>query len=312
MTFKLMSRDKGSALKNISVFYLTALIVTPLAALLRTVAYFTSFDAEIGYFTEGFFNSLINALIIVCSVFFVCGFVFISKEADLPRFVDNGACSIFFSACFAGFVMLADFAYKLVGMVTDDRLAYYRLIFSPNFISEDAYMLRVTSVIEMLGVIASLLAAICFFVRSSRAPRARLSAVMGFFPVIRALVGVAEIYFDMTVQMNHPSKLILQLALIAVMLYFLCEERYYISQEYACPRRSFICGCLAFFLAFVGGSSEVIGFFFGRLSKGELCIEAFFCLVMSFYILARTNSFVKCASAAPNDTVASTEELRAE
>lgn len=308
MSFKILSRDKDSALKNIDLFFMVALTFAPLAALIRSIAYFTSFDSEIGYFNDGFFSQTVSSMIVVCSLFFLTGFIFISKEAKLSVKIDNSANSIFFSACFAGFVMLADFAYKIYTLIGEDKFAYYKFIFNPAYKADNSYMVRATSIIEILGVLASILAAVCFFVRSSKVPKAKLSAILGFFPIIRALVGVAEIYFDMKVQMNHPSKLMLQFALIAVMFYFLCEERYYVSDEHARPRRFFISGCLAFFLSFVAGVSEIVGFFSGKLSKGDFCIEAFFCLVMSFYILARTNSFVRCARVEPKPEEAGEEE----
>lgn len=312
MSFTLLSRDKESALKNIELFFMIALTFAPLAALLRSIAFFTSFDAEIGYFNDGFFSDTVSSMLVVCSIFFLAGFIFISKEAKLSAKIDNSANSIFFSACFAGFVMLADFAYKIYTLIGEDKFTYYKFIFNPAFKAENAYMIRATAIIEIAGVLASVLTAACFFVRSSKVPKAKLSAILGFFPIIRALVGVAEIYFDMKVQMNHPSKLMLQFALIAVMFYFLCEERFYVSDEHARPRRFFISGCLAFFLAFAGGVSEIVGFFSGKLSKGDLCVEAFFCLVMSFYILARTNAFVRCVKVESDSEIEADEAVEEE
>ena len=312
MTDKFIKRDKDSAVGNIRLWFKTILCLTPIAAVLRTLSYFTSFDAEIGYFNESFFVTLVNWLLIITSAFAISGFVFISKDADLSRKIDNGANSIYFSATFAGFIMLADFSYKVVTLIGEGKLSYYKMIFDSAFRSENAYMLRVSAVIEMMGVLAALLSAACFFIRSSKSPKAKLSAWLGFFPIVRALVGVAEMYFDMTVQMNHPSKLMLQFALISVMFYFLCEEREYVSPEHARPRRFFIAGCLAYFLSFVGGFSEVIGFITGKLSEGAFCIEAFFCFVISFYILARTNSFVRGVGASAEIVEEVTEETVAE
>lgn len=286
--------DKDTAPLNVKIWFKTILCLAPLAAILRTLTYFTSFDVEIGYFNESFFVTLVNWLIVISCAFVLCGFFFIAKDADLSHKIDNSANSIFFSATFAGFIMLADFAYKLFTVIGEGRFSYYKMIFSPSFRNDNSYMLRAVAVIEIMGVISAVLSAVCFFVRSSKTPKAKLSAWLGFFPIIRALVGVAQMYFDMTVQMNHPSKLMLQFALIAVMFYFLCEEREYVSPEHARPRRFFISGCLAYFLAFVGGVSEIIGFFTGKLSEGDFCVEAFFCFVLSFYVLARTNSFVRC------------------
>ncbi|MBO5701946.1 MAG: hypothetical protein J6S71_05870 [Clostridia bacterium] len=311
MLDKFLKRDKEAAPLNVKTWFRATVCLASLAAILRTVAYFTSFDSEIGYFNESFFVTLVNWLIVVTCAFALSGFIFISKDADLSHKIDNSANSIFFSATFAGFIMLADFAYKLFTIIGEEKFSYYKMIFSSAYRSDNAYIIRVTAIIEIFGILASVLSAVCFFVRSSKNPKAKLSAWLGFFPIIRALVGVAQMYFDMTVQMNHPSKLMLQFALIAVMFYFLCEEREYVSPEHARPRRFFISGCLAYFLAFAGGFSEIIGFFTGKLSEGAFCVEAFFCFILSFYILARTNSFVRCMNAQPK-TEAVVEEVTEE
>ena len=304
MSFTLLSRDKESALKNIELFFMIALTFAPLAALLRSIAFFTSFDAEIGYFNDGFFSDTVSSMLVVCSIFFLTGFIFISKEAKLSAKIDNSANSIFFSACFAGFVMLADFAYKVYTLIGEDKFAYYKFIFNPAFKAENAYMIRATAIIEIAGVLASVLTAACFFVRSSKVPKAKLSAILGFFPIIRALVGVAEIYFDMKVQMNHPSKLMLEFALIAVMIAFLYELRFFVSDDHARPRHFVVFSCVALIISISAGISEMVGFFAGKLSKGDFCIEAFFCLAMGLYGAARTISYVKSLGAkAPEQIV---------
>lgn len=302
MSNKFLSRDKEAAALNITIAFRVTLVLTLLAAVLRSVLLFTCFDVEIGYFDECFAVSMLNSLIAVACLFILGGYIYISKEAYLPTEVDNSANSIFFSATFAGFILLADFAYSFIGMLSEGGFANFKSVFAAGYAVENLYMLRAAAVIDILGLIASILSAVCFFVRSARNPKAKLSAWLGFFPIIRALTGVARVYFEMEVQMNHPSKLILQFALVAVMFYFLCEERFYISKEYARPRRFFVSGCLAFLLSFLCGVSEIIGFFFGKLSKGDFCVEAFFCLVVSFYILAKTNAFVKSVKNMPCST----------
>jgi len=299
MSNRFLSRDKEAAIVNIKTYFQVTIWLAILASVLRSVAYLTVFDSEIGYFNEGILNTAVNALILLSCVFLLSGFIFISKEAKLPSAVDNGANSIFFSASFAGFIMLADFFYKMYNQLGGDKFEYYKYIFDPAYRAENSYLIRATAIIEIFGVLASVLSAICFFVRASKNPKEKLSAWLGFFPIVRALVGVAQIYFEMKVQMNHPSKLMLQFALISIMYYFLSEERMYVSKDHARPRRLFVSGCIAYFLAFTCGVSEIVGFFTGALAEGNFCVEAFFCLVVSIYILARTNAFVRAASALP-------------
>ncbi len=297
MSIKLLSRDKSSAHSNIKTYFKVSIMLALISAILRSVAYFTSFDADVGYFNGSVFATAVSYIVILSCAFVLSGFIFISKEADLPRKLDNSGNAVFFSAVFAGFIMVADFAYKIYTLVGEDRFSYYKFIFDPKYKSEDLYFTRATAIIEIIGVAASLLSAVCFFLRSSKKSEGKLCIWLGFFPIVRALVGVAEIYFEMEVQMNHPSKLMLQFSLIALMICFLCEERFYVSEDHPRPRRFFISACVAFILAFAGGVSEMIGFFSGKLSKGSFCVEAFFCLTLSIYVLARLSSFVRSLGA---------------
>jgi hypothetical protein len=50
----------------------------------------------------------------------------------------------------------------------------------------------------------------------------------------------------------------------------------------------------------------MMGFFAGKLSKGDFCIEAFFCLAMGLYGAARTISYVKSLEGKASEQV--TEE----
>lgn len=294
----IFSRERQAAIGNIKICFRVSTMIALLAAVLRSIAYLTSFDSDIGYFNGGLFATAVNYLIIIACAFVLCGFIFISKEANLPKKLDNSGNAVFFSSVFAGFIMVADFAYKIYAMIGEEKFSYYKYIFDPKYNADDSYFIRAKAVIEIVGVLASLSAAACFFLRSSKKADGKLSAWLGFFPIVRALASVAQIYFEMEVQMNHPSKLMLQFALIAIMIYFLCEQRFYISEDHPRPRRFFVSGCVAFILAFSAGVSEMVGFFLGSLSRGDFCIEAFFCFTMSFYIISRTSSFVRSAEAA--------------
>lgn len=295
MTKLLFDRSPEAACKNMKIYYRTTAVVSIAAAIIRSLAYFVSFDSDIGYFNSGFLPSLSNCFIVVACIFALSGFFFINKEAPLPRTLNSSPNAVFFASVFAGFIMVADFAYKVYSMIGEDKFEYYAFIFKKGFRAENAYLMRVTAIIEIFGTLSALLAAVWFFLRSSKQQRPRLVAALGFFPICRALAGIATVYFDMTVQMNHPSKLILEFALIVIMLYFLCEERFFVSEKHPRPVRYFVSGCATVTLGVAGGASEMLGFFSGSLSKGAFCIEAFFCLTMGIYALARVASFIKDA-----------------
>ena len=287
------TRKKETAIDNIKSYLKISLCLALISAALRSVAYLFSFDSDIGYFNGSLLSKIATYFIIVSCAFALSGFFFISKDADLPRKLDNKGNSIYFASVLAGFIMIADFAYKLYLMIGEDKFSYYKFIFARDFKSENAYITRATAVIEIAGVAAAILAAVCFFLRASKKLDSKLCAWLGFFPIVRALTGVAQIYFEMEVQMNHPSKLMLEFALIAIMIAFLFELRFFVSEDHAKPIGFFVISCVALIVSIAASVSEMVGFFSGNLSKGDFCIEAFFCLAMGFYIVARTISYVK-------------------
>lgn len=284
-------RDKKAAYFNMGVMFPFSILMAVICALLRSLSYLFFFDTDPGYFAESFLPQTAGSMLVVVTVFLLCGFFFIAKDAELCRSLDTADNTVFFTSVFAGFILLADFAFKVYTIIGDDKISYYKFIFDKAYKADDAYTSRAVAIIQLVGVIASVAAACCFFVRSSKKVNRRLSAILGFFPVVRALVGIAQIYFEMKIQMNHPSKLMLQFALIAIMLFFLAEERYFISESHIRPRSYFVFGCIALYLGFVGGVSEMVGFFSGKLTRGDFCVEAFLCLVMSIYAFARMKAF---------------------
>ena len=287
------SRKKEAASENIKTYLTVGFFLALICAILRVLAYLFSFDYDIGYFNGSLLAKASTYFIIVSCAFAFSGLIFISKEAPLPRKLTNSANAIYFASVFAGFIMITDFAYKIYFMIGEDKFSYYKFIFAPAYKHDNAYVIKVTAVIEILGVLASLLAAVCFFLRASKKFDSKLCAWFGFFPIVRALTGVAQIYFEMEIQMNHPSKLMLEFALFSIMAAFLYELRFFIAEDRAKPVGFFVLSIVAVIISFAAGVSEIVGFFAGRLTKGDFCIESFFCLTMSLYIAARTVSYVR-------------------
>lgn len=286
------TRSKEAAVGNIKGYFTVSLILALIAAALRSLAYIFSFDADIGYFNGSLLAKIATYFIIVSCAFVFSGFFFISKEATLPRKLTNCGNAIYFASVFAGFIMIADFAFKIYFMIGEDKFSYYKFIFARGYRHDNAYIIRATAVIEIIGVLASILSAVCFLLRASKRFDSKLCAWLGFFPIIRALTGVAQIYFEMSIQMNHPSKLMLEFALVSIMIAFLYELRFFVAESHARPISFFAFSCVAIIISFAAGISEMVGFFAGKLSNGDFCIEAFFCLVMSLYCAARTVSYV--------------------
>ena len=304
MTKFFIDRSEGAASNNMKTYFEACTAFAFVVAILRSIAFLVSFDSDVGYFNGTLLPTATGWLIVISIAFALSGFYFINKNAVLPRTLDASPNSVFFTSVFAGFVLSIDFLYKIYCMIGEEKFEFYAYIFKKGFRSDNAYLLRATAIIEIFGTLSAILAAVWFFLRASQKTKSGVVTALGFFPVLRALSGIAAVYFDMEVQMNHPSKLLLQLALIAIMVYFLCEVRFFVSEKHPRPIRFFVSGCVAMMLAIAVGVSEMVGFFAGKTSKGELCVEAFFCLVVGIYILTRVASFVR--------DLASISQLKAE
>ncbi len=293
MTKIIIDRSEGAAVNNMKSSFRICSIFALVAAVWRSVAFITSFDSDVGYFNGSLLPTATNWLLVISVAYALSGFFFINKNAVLPKTLDSSPNSVYFASIFAGFVLVADFIYKIYVMIGEERFEYYAYIFKKGLRADNSYLLRATAIIEIFGALSALLAAVWFFIRSSKNTKPAVVAALGFFPVLRALSGIAVVYFDMEVQMNHPSKLLLQIALITIMIYFLCEMRFFVSEKHPRPRRFFVSGSVAILLGIACGASEMVGFFTGRTSKGAFCIEAFFCLTVGIYALTRVASFVK-------------------
>ncbi len=293
MTKFIIDRSEGAAVNNMKSIFRICSILALVAAVWRSVAFITSFDSDVGYFNGSFLPTATNWFLVISAAYALSGFFFINKKALLPKTLDSSPNSVYFASIFAGFVMAADFVYKIYAMIGEERFEYYAYIFKKGFRADNSYLLRAMAIIEIFGTLSALLTAVWFFIRSTKKAKSTAVAALGFFPILRALSGIAAIYFDMEIQMNHPSKLLIQIALIATMIYFLCETRFFVSEMHPRPRRFFVSGCIVILLGIACGASEMVAFFAGRTSKGTLCIEAFFCLTVGIYAITRVASFVK-------------------
>ena len=57
------------------------------------------------------------------------------------------------------------------------------------------------------------------------------SSILGFFPPIACAFIVGVLYFDASLEMNAPLKVVAQCALLPLMLYFTAELRYLLNRE---------------------------------------------------------------------------------
>lgn len=125
----------------------------------------------------------------------------------MKRLMPAYSTASIFASALCGFLFLYAAVQSVLALLDDS------LLLSPNY--------RRDVIILLISTCSALLSAIYFFtaLRSSTL-RTVGRIALDFFPVIWAVMALATIYFDFSHAMNDPNKVILQLALMAVMVFF--------------------------------------------------------------------------------------------
>ena len=196
--------------------------------------------------------------------------------------------------------MLGAFGYELYRCITANTAGKLFAEASAKAASGNAYAarsLRIQGILIIIGIVSSALSAVYFVLRlGEKRSSDEWHVLFGFAPGLRCVAGLS-IYFDMTVEMNSPNKLMLQAALISIMIYFLFELRMLLGAKKARPRAYAAVGLLATTLTASASVSVIAGYFSGQVANAAFFTEAFFCFNMMVYMMVRTVSFITAAAA---------------
>ena len=212
-----------NSMKNkLKIYCLTVAIITAVLTLLRTGALFLSYDTALGYFNSSPVTAIMNALYILGALWAAsslvllpagsveCKFIPTEKRHVILSFISGLAFSFSSIFLFASSSSFLDTLFAASALISAFFFAFpYAL--SNNFPSIRAY-LSILSIVAFIGVTASL-------------------------------------YFDMTIAMNSPHKIMGSLTLMSAMILMLCETRIFLGKSAA---RLHFASCL---LTFILGTS---------------------------------------------------------
>lgn len=290
-----------NTVKNM-IYLIAVLAAAVLSAILRTAAIFVGYDADIGYFARGKALPVISNLVCVLAVAAAVAFPFFADRSGkgIHLSAHRRTAPEYFATAYAAFVMLGAFGYEIYRCIADRTVAqlFERAAEQAASNAYTARGLRVQGILIIIGIVASAISAIYFFLRIDDTNSREWHVLLGFAPGLRGIAGLAEIYFDMTVEMNSPNKLILQAALISAMFYFVYELRMILGGKKARPRAYVASGLAAVVLTLTASVSVIAGYFSGRISNAYFFTEAFFCFNMFVYISVRTVAYARNAYAA--------------
>ena len=255
--FSRLRRDRA-----LLVFVSTAFF-TLLAVTLRTVAFFTSFDAAIGYFRSGSpLAILTNACILLGAVLSVSvSFLINNKRVSdekapfpTPRFI--GAALTAFALCTVSLFLLVR-----------------------------ADTVPAPTILVLLTALLLLGSATYFLLRLCNAKPGTCAAV-GFLAVFAAAFSLAVTYFDRYTPMNTPHKLSMHLCMLAIMFAMLYELRALLGRPM--PRARVCTATLAASLCTVCSLSNIVAFIGGVYD--DLLYFFFDLLILAFAVYFITQS----------------------
>lgn len=242
------------------VFALSTLCLSALFLILRTAALFFAFDRTPGYHESGILSTLLY-IVTVLFIFGTCIYVFTASKAvkkqriavspDLASpHLSITICSILTAAAFA-FVGL----WESVAGQSADTTAFLR-------------------------VIGAALAIVYFAI-----PKKDKTFLLGLGALAYFVAVLVSEYFDWTVPMNSPLKVMQQIASVCAMLYLCAEMMQFVGKDR--PLRLTVCAALAAFFGLANGASLLLAFFVGKIVRTDYAIHAIPALAVGAYALIR-------------------------
>lgn len=259
---------------KLKIYAYSLFTLTGIAVILRVCALLLAYETDAGYFALSTpLPTMGNALLILSLLWAFSMLIFMPRGLLTDTLPDFSGCSVFTSAlCGFCFIFYAALAF----------LGAYRgtITFHPDTFLRDR-------ILHYLICAAALLAGLYFLAALKPALRPHhLRILLGFFVPLWALFTLARCYFDLAHAMNNPIKIMLQMAMIGIMLFFLQELRVLMGQ--AQPRFGLVCSFAALLLAGVGGVACLISLPKLSAALTDYTFELMLLTVLWLYILLRT------------------------
>lgn len=188
------------------LFVALSLALTALLIVLRFVNLLCFFDYDIGYYQRGAALPIImNALLVLSVLFFAVASIFITRAPkSLCGYEKNSFTIIGSSLCALTFLALGiNFSLFSIAL--------------PSHIQLNAKIISLYAVFSMLAAL--------YFISNIVNFIGKYRALFAIPLIINAVSILAISYFDITIQMNSPQKLLLHVACLASMFFFITEAR---------------------------------------------------------------------------------------
>lgn len=286
-----------------SCFFVFALIIGAAIAIAQTVMLYQYYDVSAHLFVTGAekITSIFYIFVFIIIVAFFTIFIAARKNVktlpELPKMTNP----LMFISAMCGFMVLAS--------------AVLSIIYPSQAASQSATL---AGVFSMLLKIISIPTALYFFSLIFSSKDSYIAkTVFGFFPILWCILNLMCIYFDQSTPINNPIRILSQVVMIAIMAYFLLEQRFRIGRSSV--KAYFTFANIAVFLIIITAIPEIILTFSGKWQTSVETISLLSEICFGLYISARILSFKNlpsnpkkaaiAASEAPLDTDLNTDDI---
>ena len=252
-----------------TAYWCAVCALTLALTLLRSIAFFTGFDADIGYFSPAL--STVMDILIALGAAGCFSLLFFIKKDELP----TAAAPLSLAGMIAAgtvTVSLITVAVSLVARIVER--------------SGDLNTMTAPLGLMIPAACLALLAAPYFVLQLLGKPK--LAPLFGYAMILAAVLFLSVTYFDRYTPMNAPHKISLHLSMLAIMVYMLYELRALLEQ--ARPRALTVVSAIALLITATTGSSDLIGYVGNKVNDPLYLAGDLLALSMAFYIAMRAVS----------------------
>lgn len=248
MDSNLQPAEKRPTHRQIMLAVIITAVTAIVAALAHTAVLLFSYDSSLGVYNYDGFSPMmfIAGTVIGLAAVIIAAVSVPSGACGIERVPVCGTAEAFFAAM-AGAAILA---YSAMNCIT----AIIEIIrnLPPNSsisVIINAILSNATAVLWIIMTLLSIPSAAYLIISAvTKTEEKPVLTTLGFFPVLWTAVCLLRIYFDRTSAINNPVKIFSQMALAAVMLFFLSELRIRVGKP-----------VLRVYLAF-SGAAAMLGF----------------------------------------------------
>ena len=259
----------NSKINKFRVLFYSALVLSALLVILRTVSMLTVYEPDIGYYKSGAFLPVIQKVLAICSVIFVIIFTISIKKQDNPAGTPAHNHLSLFATFLCGTAQICS--------------SFLILLFRRGTITP----------LTIAIILGFAFAAVYFFYTALCSPEKR--SPLCVIPAMLAAVGlvaiIVKVNLDMTVTLNNPNKILIAIALSSIALYIVQELRFVVGKPM--PRLYLASASVALILCSAFSIPGIIGHYCGILSGGDFLIYYIVTFGYCAYILVRLLMYVR-------------------